>query len=73
MTLRMKLILGFSMITIPLVCFLIYTNYYSSQVVREQVANYNSGLLTLYGDQIDQTLENYNSYLYKQANQEPIV
>ncbi|BBI31886.1 sensor histidine kinase [Cohnella abietis] len=73
MTLRMKVILGFCVMTIPLVCFLIYTNYYSSKVVREQVANFNSGLLTLYGDQIDQTLANDNSFLYKLATQEPLV
>ncbi len=72
-TLRVKVILLFSVITIPLVCFLLYTNHYSSQVVRKQVANYNSALLTLYGDQIDQTLENGSSYLYKLANQEPLI
>lgn len=73
MTLRMKVILGFCVMTIPLVCLLLYTNYYSGQVVRKQVATYNSGLLTLYGNQIDQTLENDNSYLYKLANQEPDI
>ncbi|WP_339287563.1 histidine kinase [Paenibacillus sp. FSL E2-0201] len=73
MTLRIKMILAFCIITLPLVCFLLYTNYYSSQVVREQVANYNSALLTLYGDQIDQTLDNDNSYLYRLANQEPDI
>ncbi|GFZ94813.1 sensor histidine kinase YesM [Paenibacillus marchantiophytorum] len=73
MTLRMKVILAFGLITIPLVSFLLYTNYYSSQVVREQVESYNSALLTLYGDQIDQMLETNNSYLYKLANQEPRI
>ncbi|MEK0312533.1 sensor histidine kinase [Cohnella sp. 56] len=70
MTLRRKVIVAFGLLTVPLVCFLLYTNYYSSQVVREQVAGYNAGLLTLYGDQIDQTLETGGSYLYRLANQE---
>jgi two-component system sensor histidine kinase YesM len=73
LTLRRKVILAFCMITIPLVSFLLYTNYYSRQVVREQVSGYNASLLTLYGNQIDETLDNGNSYLYRLANQEPDI
>ncbi|QHT59371.1 HAMP domain-containing protein [Paenibacillus lycopersici] len=73
MTLRQKVIVAFGLITVPLVAFLLYTNYYSSKVVREQAAGYNAGLLTLYGDQLDQTLETGNSYLYRLANQEPVI
>lgn len=67
LSLRLKLILGFGMITVPLILFLLYSNLYARNVVRKQVAESNLNLLSLYGDQIDRTLGDANNYLFHLA------
>jgi two-component system sensor histidine kinase YesM len=61
---------GFLIVTIPLVSFLFYNNYYASYVIREQVGNSSQSLLSLYSDQVDRTLEDENNYLYNLATQD---
>jgi two-component system sensor histidine kinase YesM len=63
-SLRLKLIIGFCAVTIPLFIFLMYNNYYAMDVVRTQVAQSNKNLLSMYMNQIDSTFENIDNYLY---------
>ncbi|UJF34962.1 cache domain-containing sensor histidine kinase [Paenibacillus hexagrammi] len=69
-TLRSRLILGFAMVTVPLVVLLIWNNMYAMKVVHSQVAQSNKNMLTMYMNQIDQVLEELDKYLYRTANQD---
>lgn len=62
-SIRFKLIAGILLITVPLSLLLIYTNYYSIGVVRNQVADSNKNMMTLYMGQIDEQLRFAESYL----------
>ncbi|MFD0717449.1 sensor histidine kinase [Paenibacillus sp. GCM10027626] len=66
-TLRFKLMIGFMALVIPLVAFMIYNNMYAIQVVRNQVAQSNKNLISLYMGQIDRSLEEVEKYLYNIA------
>ncbi len=63
-SLRLKLIIGFCAVTIPMFIFLMYNNYYAMNVVRTQVAQSNKNLLSMYMNQNDRIFENVNTYLY---------
>jgi two-component system sensor histidine kinase YesM len=63
-SLRTKLILGFLAITVPLFALLTYNNLYAMGVVRTQVAGSNQNLLRMYMNDIDNTLEDSQNYLY---------
>ncbi|WP_373231719.1 histidine kinase [Cohnella sp.] len=63
-SLRLKLIIGFCVVTIPMFIFLMYNNYYAMKVVRTQVAQSNKNLLSMYMNQIDSTFEAIDHYLY---------
>ncbi len=63
-SLRLKLIIGFCAVTIPMFIFLMYNNYYAMDVVRTQVGQSNKNLLSMYMNQIDSTFENIDNYLY---------
>lgn len=56
-SIRFKLVVGLLFIMIPLLSLLIYNNYYSIEVVRNQVALSNKNLISLYMAQIDSQLE----------------
>ncbi|MGO4495759.1 sensor histidine kinase [Paenibacillus sp. 2RAB27] len=62
-SLRFKL-LGIIFIIVPLVVVLVVINFYSTQVVRNEVAGSNRNLLSLYVGQIDQNLKQVDNYLY---------
>lgn len=62
-SIRMKLMAGLLMIVIPLIGFIIYSNVYAIEVVRQQVANSSEDLLTLYRDQLDGRLSEVDNYL----------
>lgn len=64
-SLRFKLIVGLMLIMLPIVSFLLYNNFYSINVVRNQVAQSNSNMLNLYMGVIDITLEDIDNYLLK--------
>jgi two-component system sensor histidine kinase YesM len=63
-TLRFKLLFGFLLLVIPLVAFMIYNNLYAINVVRNQVAQSNKNMISLYMGQIDRNLEEAEKYLY---------
>ncbi|KIL36470.1 hypothetical protein SD71_07650 [Cohnella kolymensis] len=69
-TLRSRLILGFGIVTIPLVILVLWNNLYATKVVHSQVAQSNQNLLTVYMNDIDQVLEEIENYLYKTAEQD---
>ncbi|WP_256761944.1 sensor histidine kinase [Cohnella sp. WQ 127256] len=62
-SLRFKLLIGISIVVIPLVAILIFNNMYSIDVVRNQVAQSNKNLLSLYMQQIDRNLVEADNYL----------
>ncbi|OPA78656.1 two-component sensor histidine kinase [Paenibacillus selenitireducens] len=68
-SLRFKLITGLMLIMLPIVLFLIYTNFYSIQVVRNQVAQSNSNMISLYTGLIDKSLADIDNYLLKYASE----
>ncbi|AZN41804.1 sensor histidine kinase [Paenibacillus albus] len=70
-TLRYKFIIGFFVVTVPLILFLFYNNYYAMNVVREQVSQSNSFLISTQAAKKDMTLEQTVSYLLKQATNNP--
>jgi len=69
-SLRLKLIIGFCAVTIPMFIFLMYNNYYAMDVVRTQVGQSNKNLLSMYMNQIDSTFKNIDNYLYTFAMKE---
>jgi two-component system sensor histidine kinase YesM len=62
-SLRTKLFSGLLIIIVPLIIVVIVNNYYSVQVVRNQVAQSNKNMLSLYMGQIDRTLQEVDNYL----------
>lgn len=65
-TLRIQLIRGFVIIMIGMAAFLFYENYYAMKVVREEVSQSTSRMLSIQSEQIDRTLEEVSSYLLRQ-------
>lgn len=63
-SLRFKLTIGFITITLPLVILLIYSNFTASGSVREQAAESNKNMITLYSNQIETTLGIEANFLY---------
>ncbi|GGG06094.1 sensor histidine kinase [Paenibacillus abyssi] len=62
-SIRFKLMIGLLVIMLPIVSLLIYNNFYSMKVVRNQVAQSNSNLISLYMGQLDRNLEDIESIL----------
>ncbi|MFC5470054.1 sensor histidine kinase [Cohnella suwonensis] len=62
-SLRFKFFAAVFVIFVPLVTVLIINNYYSAKVVRNQVAQSNKNMLSLYMGQIDQKLQEIDKYL----------
>ncbi|WP_424768190.1 sensor histidine kinase [Paenibacillus sp. sgz302251] len=62
-SLRFKFFAAVLVIFVPLVTVLIVNNFYSVDVVRNQVAQSNKNMLSLYKDQIDRNLEEVDKYL----------
>ncbi|WP_372662346.1 sensor histidine kinase [Cohnella sp.] len=63
-SLRFKFFTVVLVIFVPLITVLIINNYYSVEVVRNQVAQSNKNMLSLYMDQIDRNLEEIDKYLF---------
>ncbi|RUT45301.1 HAMP domain-containing protein [Paenibacillus anaericanus] len=63
-SLRFKLAIGFITITFPLVCLLIYSNFTASNSVREQAAESNKNMISLYSNQIQTSLGIEANFLY---------
>ncbi|WP_372629638.1 sensor histidine kinase [Cohnella sp.] len=62
-SLRIKLIAGVVLLVAPLIGLLIYSNFYAVEVVRNQVAESNKNLMSMYMDQFDRSLQNADDYL----------
>ncbi|MFC5703990.1 sensor histidine kinase [Cohnella faecalis] len=62
-SIRMKMLAGLFLIVIPLIGFIIYSNVYAIEVVRNQVAKSSKDLLSLYRDQLDARLKEVDNYL----------
>ncbi len=69
-SMRSKLILGFGLVTVPLVVVLLWNNLYATRVVHSQVAQSNRNMLTIYMNDMDQVLGEIENYLYKSAEQD---
>ncbi|MBB6634434.1 sensor histidine kinase [Cohnella thailandensis] len=72
-TIRSRLILGFCLVTIPLLVVVLSNNLYATRVVHSQVAESNRNLLTVYMNDMDKALEEIENYLYKTAEQDQNV
>lgn len=66
-SLQFKLIVGFLIITMPVIMFLIYNNFYAIHVVRNQIAQSNENMVALHMGQIDYGLGTVDDYLYSLA------
>jgi two-component system sensor histidine kinase YesM len=64
-SIRFKLVIGVLLITLPTIGFLIYNNLYAISVVRNQAAEANRNLISLYMGQIDNNLNDVDEYLTK--------
>ncbi|MBD0382762.1 sensor histidine kinase [Paenibacillus sedimenti] len=62
-SLRVKLFSGLLFTIVPLIIVLLVINYYSTQVVRNQVAQSNKNMLSLYMGQIDRNLQEVDNFL----------
>lgn len=60
---RIKLIAGVLLIIAPLIVLLIYSNFYAIDVVRNQVAESNKNMMSLYMQQFDRSLQTADEYL----------
>ncbi|WP_261302803.1 sensor histidine kinase [Paenibacillus andongensis] len=69
-SLRFQLVVGLLIIVIPIVAFMIYNNLYAIKVVRNQVAQSNKNLISLYMGQIDRNLDEVDKYLFNFAAQD---
>lgn len=59
------MVVGLLLVLIPLITLLIYNNYYSIHVVRNQVTLSNKNLLSLYTRQIDTQLQDADRNLIR--------
>jgi hypothetical protein len=62
-SLRFKLFSGLLFTIVPLIIVLLIINHYSAQVVRNQVAQSNKNMLSLYMGQIDRNLQEVDNFL----------
>jgi two-component system sensor histidine kinase YesM len=69
-TLRFKLFAAVLLIAIPLIAILIITNTYSVEVIRNQVTQSNRNMLSLYMNQIDDSLREVDNYLFSLSETE---
>lgn len=64
--LRNQLIRGFLLVVVSMALFLFYNNYYAMKIVREEVSQSTSNLLSIHVDQVDRMLEDAAGYLLRQ-------
>lgn len=63
-SLRFKLFAAVLLFMVPLIVIILINDHYSVQVVRNQVAQSNKNLLSLYMNQIDSNLADIDNYLF---------
>ncbi|WP_083652415.1 sensor histidine kinase [Bacillus sp. MRMR6] len=66
-SIRLKLVIGFLVLIVPLLILIIYSNYHAMDVAREEVAESNDKMVTLYMGTIDSTLKTVEEYLINTA------
>lgn len=66
-SIRVKLISGVLILTVPLIVILIYSNAYAVSVVRNQVAESYSNMMNLYMKSMDSGLEDVDKYINNMA------
>ncbi|MBE9916147.1 HAMP domain-containing protein [Paenibacillus donghaensis] len=69
-SLRVKLVLGLLGIVLPLMGLLIYTSYYSVNVIHNQVATSNKNLISVHVSQMDWELTEIERHLVNMATTE---
>jgi two-component system sensor histidine kinase YesM len=62
---RFKVFIGFVLVIVPLMGFLIYNNIYSNYVVHDQVSLNYTRLLSQYVTGVDNTLKEFNNFLFQ--------
>ncbi|NQX70430.1 sensor histidine kinase [Paenibacillus alba] len=68
-----KFVIVFMVISLPLLLLLFFSNSYAMNLVREQVAQTNSSLLSGQMSYIDNKLSEINTYMFRLALQDPAV
>jgi len=66
-SIRTKLIIGFMVVMLPIIVYMLATNNYSRDIVRDKVSETYRNTLDIFVNQIDIYLEQINDYLYKMA------
>ncbi|WEK53602.1 MAG: histidine kinase [Candidatus Cohnella colombiensis] len=70
---RVKIAMGFILIIVPMIAFIIYNNLYAMKIVRQQVsANYNN-LLTVNARENDKILLEFVYYLLRLQQNDPDI
>ncbi|WP_410511217.1 histidine kinase [Paenibacillus sp. BR2-3] len=69
-SIRFQLVAGFLIVIVPLIFLLIYNNFYAIEVVRKQTAVTHQTTMELFMNQMDNSLEEVDQYLYSAAVQE---
>lgn len=70
---RFKIFFGFVLVVAPLVFFLMYNNVYSMNVVRDQVSVNYSNLLNQYANGTDNTLKEFDNYLFHLSSDPDVI
>lgn len=70
-SLKTKLLIGVMVIIVPIMIFIIYSNYYAISVVKTKAAETKNAMLSSYVAQIDKTLKESENYLYKLPEDDP--
>ncbi|WP_135548957.1 sensor histidine kinase [Paenibacillus cymbidii] len=70
---RYKIVAGFVLVLVPLVFFLFYNNYYAMNIVREKISGNYSNLLAQYARTTDDTLREFESYLYRMKTDSDVI
>jgi len=66
-SIRTKLIIGFMAVLLPVIVYMLITNNYSRDLVRDKVSETYRNTLDIFVGQIDVYLEQINNYMYKMA------
>ncbi|MBD3919412.1 histidine kinase [Paenibacillus sp. PR3] len=73
LSLRFKVSALVLLLVMPLFLFLYYTNIYSTNIIREKVANSASDTLSLHLSSLDELLEQTGTYLTRMANENMLL
>ncbi|TXK79628.1 sensor histidine kinase [Paenibacillus sp. N3.4] len=72
-SLMFKFVSVFISVSLPLLLLLFFSNSYAMNLVRDQVAQTNSSLLSGQMSQIDNKLSEINKYMFRMALQDPAI